>query len=91
MQGKRSRAVRYCAAAGIDEDVFLHPTSALHATAPGALLVQQSTGSSIPWSAHDGQSPRLSCFNSQPAVLSTGMLHPCDSHHLGCPTPESGP
>ena len=33
-QGKRSRAVRYAAAAGLDEDVFLHPNSALHSTAP---------------------------------------------------------
>lgn len=33
-QGKKSRAVRYSAAAGLDEDVFLHPNSTLHSTAP---------------------------------------------------------
>lgn len=34
-QGKRGRAVRYrTASAVLEEDVFLHPTSALHATAP---------------------------------------------------------
>lgn len=34
LQGKKSRAVRYSAAAGLDEDVFLHPNSTLHSTAP---------------------------------------------------------
>jgi ATP-dependent RNA helicase DHX37/DHR1 len=34
LQGKRSRAVRYRSAAAVDDDVFLHPRSALHATAP---------------------------------------------------------
>ena len=34
LQGKRSRAVRYATAAAVDEDVFLHPSSALHSTAP---------------------------------------------------------
>jgi ATP-dependent RNA helicase DHX37/DHR1 len=33
-QGSRSRAVRYRPAAPLDEDVFLHPASALHSAAP---------------------------------------------------------
>lgn len=33
-QGKRGRAVRYRTCAGVDEEIFLHPSSALHSTAP---------------------------------------------------------
>jgi ATP-dependent RNA helicase DHX37/DHR1 len=33
-EGRRSRAVRYRSCAGVEEDVFLHPNSALHSTAP---------------------------------------------------------